>query len=137
MSDAPGHSRQQSSDRGAVSDSKRSTLADVIMEFAAPLLALDPSGATDPEVMGQVMFLVDMCWNLPVLEKSDPEAYARMKHGFDTVMSDLPVPIAQQLSALLADRATRFAAVPFLVQTRVEADSTGKARIVTEARRPR
>lgn len=114
---------------------RRATLSDVIMEFAAPLLALDPTAAAEPDVLRQLMVLVDMCWNLPSLEGTDPGAYATLKQGFEAVVREVPAPMAEQLNELIAARKTRFAAVPFLVHTRVEEDAAGKARIITEARK--
>ena len=83
------------------------------------------------------MVLVDMCWNLPILEETDPAAHARVKHGFDSVVQDLPEPMAVQLRQLLTDRKGRYGSVPFLVQTRVQADATGRPQVFAEARKPR
>jgi hypothetical protein len=117
---------------------QKASLEQVILAFASPLLALDAKAAADPDVLSQLMVLVDMCWNLPVLEASDPAAHARLKQGFDSVVKDVPAPIAEQLRKLLVERTARFAALSFLVHTRVHTDAaTGKAGIVVEARKPR
>lgn len=113
------------------------TLSEVINAFAAPLLALDEQAAADPDVLSQLMVLVDMCWNLPLLETSDPAAHAKLKQGFDNIVNEVPTPVAQQLAALLVDRKARFGALSFLVQSRVDTDASGKARIVPEARKLR
>lgn len=113
------------------------TLSEVIMAFAAPLLELDAKAAADPDVLGQLMVLVDMCWNLPLLETSDPAAHFKLKQGFDNILKDVPKPVADQLQSLLADRKARFGSLAFLVHTRVERDAAGKACIVAEARKPR
>lgn len=107
------------------------------MAFAAPLLELDAQAAADPDVLSQLMVLVDMCWNLPLLEMTDPASHAKLKQGFDNVLKDVPKPVADQLQYLLADRKSRFASVSFLVHTRVERDANGKAQIIPEARKPR
>jgi hypothetical protein len=113
------------------------SLTDVVKEFAEPLLALDPEGASDPDVLRQLMVLVDMCWNLPLLHSSDPDAYTKLKLGFDSVVRDVPGPVAEKLGQLLQDRTGRFGSLPFLVHTGVDIDSAGQARIVAEARKPR
>lgn len=113
------------------------TLSEVITAFAAPLLALDEQAAADPEVLGQLMVLVDMCWNLPLLETSDPATHAKLKQGFDNIVKEVPVPVAEQLAALLVDRKARFGALSFLVHTRVDTDAAGNARITPEARKLR
>ena len=113
------------------------TLSELITAFASPLLALDENAAADPDVLGQLMVLVDMCWNLPLLEQSDPATHAKLKQGFDNIVKEVPAPVAEQLAALLADRKARFGGLSFLVQTRVDTDATGKARITPEARKLR
>jgi hypothetical protein len=113
------------------------SLVEVINAFAAPLLALDAQAAADPDVLSQLMVLVDMCWNLPLLETSDPATHAKLKQGFDNIVKEMPTPVAEQLSALLADRKARFGGLSFLVQTRVDTDAAGNARIVPEARKLR
>jgi hypothetical protein len=117
---------------------QKASLSEVIMAFAAPLLELDAQAAADPDVLSQLMVLVDMCWNLPLLETTDPATHAKLKQGFDNVVKEVPKPVADQLQQLLAERSTgRFAGLPFLVHTRVERDAQGKASIVAEARKPR
>jgi hypothetical protein len=115
---------------------QKATLSDVMRAFAAPLLELDASAAQEPDVLSQLMVLVDMCWNLPLLQSTDPEAYAKLKQGFDNVLAGVPRPVAEQLHKLLEDRMARFGTLQFLVHTRVESDA-GQARMVTEARKPR
>jgi hypothetical protein len=114
-----------------------STLAEVITAFAAPLLALDEKAAADPDVLSQLMVLVDMCWNLPLLETSDPATHAKLKQGFDNIVKEVPSQVAEQLAALQVDRKARFGALSFLVQTRVDTDAAGNARITPEARKLR
>ena len=125
----------------AQSDAKpgaqKHSLNDVIRTFAAPLLELDPEAARDPDVLRQLMVLVDMCWNLPLLRSTDPVAYAKLKEGFDSVVRDIPGPVAEKLGQLLQDRSARFGSLAFLVHTDVDTDNTGQARIATEARKPR
>lgn len=83
------------------------------------------------------MVLVDMCWNLPLLHSSDPDAYKKLKQGFDSVVRDVPGPVAEKLGQLLQDRSARFGSLAFLVHTSVDTDSAGQARLVAEARKPR
>jgi hypothetical protein len=115
---------------------QKASLEEVILAFAAPLLALDEQGAADPDVLSQLMVLVDMCWNLPILESSDPATHAKLKQGLDNVVKDVPTEVADQLRQLLVDRKGRFGALSFVVHTRVESDAAGKLRIVAEARNP-
>lgn len=128
--------REAPSDSAAPAQQK-ATLSEVITAFAAPLLALDANAAAEPDVLAQLMVLVDMCWNLPLLETSDPATHAKLKMGFDNVVKEMPKPVADQLQQLLVDRKGRFGSLAFLVHTRVERDAAGKARIVPEARKPR
>jgi hypothetical protein len=121
----------------AAPTTQKLSVNDVIRAFAAPLLALDPEAASEPDVLRRLIVLVDMCWNLPLLQASDPEAYAKLKQGFDSIVRDVPVPVGEQLEQLLKDRSARFGSLAFLVQTSVDTDSTGQARIVAEARKPR
>jgi hypothetical protein len=121
----------------AQSAPKMATLSEVIEAFAAPLLALDEKAAADPDVLSQLMVLVDMCWNLPLLESDDPATHAKLKQGFDNIVAEVPKPVAEQLAALIADRSARFGSLKFLVHTRVDTDATGKVRITPEARKLR
>jgi hypothetical protein len=123
--------------REAAPTTQKLSLNDVIRAFAAPLLDLDPEAASEPDVLRQLMVLVDMCWNLPLLHASDPDSYAKLKQGFDSVVRDVPGPVAEKLGQLLEDRSGRFGSLAFLVQTSVDTDSTGQAHIVAEARKPR
>lgn len=107
------------------------------MAFAAPLLELDANAAEDPDVLSRLMVLVDMCWNMPLLEKSDPATHAKLKMGFDNVVKEVPKPVADQLKQLLVDRTGRFGSLEFLVHTRVERDAAGNAHIMAEARKAR
>lgn len=116
---------------------KTATLSEVITAFAAPLLALDEKAAADPDVLSQLMVLVDMCWNLPLLEASDPATHAKLKLGFDNIVKEVPPPVAEQLAALIADRKARFGGLSFLVHTHVDTDAAGKVRITPEARKLR
>jgi hypothetical protein len=115
--------------------SQKATLAEVITAFAAPLLALDENAAADPDVLSQLMVLVDMCWNLPLLETSDPATHAKLKQGFDNIVKEVPAQVAQQLAALQVDRKARFGGLSFLVHTHVDTDAAGKVRITPEARK--
>jgi len=124
------------SDQAAPAQQK-ATLSEVIMAFASPLLELDANAAADPDVLSQLMVLVDMCWNMPLLETSDPAAHAKLKMGFDNVVKEVPKPVGDQLKQLLVDRMGRFGSLSFLVHTRVERDAAGKASIVAEARKSR
>jgi hypothetical protein len=108
----------------------------MIMEFAAPLLDLDRAGAADVEVLRSLMMMVEMCWNLPVFEATDPQAYVRFKQGFDQVTESVPEPLAAVLAQLLVDRRTRFAHTPLLIHVRVEEDGPGRARLSAETRLP-
>jgi hypothetical protein len=111
-------------------------VSEMIMEFAAPLLALDRDGASDVDVLRSLMMMVEMCWNLPVFESTDPEAYVRFKEGFDTVTQNIPREIAVVLAQLMENRRTRFGRVPLLIHVKVEEDGPGRARLIAEARMP-
>jgi len=116
--------------------SHRTKVSEMILEFAAPLLNLDREGAADLEVLQSLMMLVEMCWNLPVFEVTEPALYARFKQGFDTATAEVPKEIADALAQLLVDRRSRYGESPVLIHVRVEADGADSARIVAEARMP-
>jgi hypothetical protein len=111
-------------------------VSEMIMEFAAPLLDLDRDGAADVDVLRSLMMMVELCWNLPVFEATDPEAYVRFKQGFDSVTQNVPPEIGSMLAILLENRRTRFGRVPLLIHVRVEEDGPGRARLLAEARMP-
>jgi len=106
------------------------------MEFAAPLLDLDRDGAADVDVLRNLMMMVELCWNLPVFEATDPEAYERFKQGFDRVTQDVPKEIGAVLLQMMAARRTLYAHTPLLIHVRVESDGPGKARLLAETRMP-
>jgi hypothetical protein len=111
-------------------------VSEMILEFAAPLLDLDRDGAADVDVLRSLMMMVEMCWNLPVFEATDPEAYQHFKQGFETVTQNVPPEIATVLAHLMENRRTRFGSVPLLIHVRVEADGPGRARLLAETRMP-
>jgi len=117
-------------------DPSQRKVSAMILQFAAPLLDLDRAGASDVEVLRSLMMMVEMCWNLPVFETTDPDAYVQFKKGFETVTQDVPPEIAAVLEQLLLDRRTRYGHIPLLVHVRVEEAGPGKASLVTEARMP-
>jgi hypothetical protein len=59
-------------------------ISEMLLEFAAPLLQLGADGPPDIKVLGQLMMLTEMCWNLPVFETNDPAAHAHFKQDFDS-----------------------------------------------------
>lgn len=40
-------------------------VSEMILEFAAPLLQLDPVAPHDITMLGEVLLMAEMCWNLP------------------------------------------------------------------------
>ena len=111
-------------------------VSEMILDFAEPLLNLEPGGPPDIKLLRNVLMMAELCWNLPVFETMDGGAYANHKKGFDAVVQAAPGPIANRLRQLIQDRKTRFAGVPFLVTVRVEEDAANNARVIAEARVP-
>lgn len=106
------------------------------MEFAAPLLDLDRDGAKDVDVLRSLMMMVEMCWNLPVFETTDPDAYVKFKQGFEQITQSVPKEIASVLVQLMESRRKRYGRIPLLIHMRVEEDGTGRPRLMAEARMP-
>ncbi len=131
--------REQKPER--VSDAKLSAegvsgkVSEMILQFAQPLLQLEPDGPPDIKAVRNVMMLATVCWNLPVVEAGKGPDGPRIRKMFDEAMASVPESIRRVLLGLLDDRRTKFAAVPFLVIVSVEG-SLDRLRIVAEARMP-
>jgi hypothetical protein len=109
-------------------------VSELVLDFAAPLLRLGPNGLPDIDALRSVLQLAEICWNLPVYERTDKAKHAEFKRGFDSVLQSVPAPIANLLRQLLHERTTRFGAIPFLVTVRVEGQSLDRANVIAEAR---
>ena len=109
-------------------------VSEMILEFARPLLDLEPGGPPDINALRNILMFAELCWNLPVYERAGGAADAEFKKGFDRVLQAAPEAIASRLRQLVQDRKTRFAAIPFLITARVEGESLEQATVVAEAR---
>jgi hypothetical protein len=111
-------------------------LSEMILEFASPLLELDPKGPLNIAALRSMMRLAEMAWNLPVLERGEDPAYASAKRSFDEALAAMPGIVARVLRQLVDDRKGRFAAVPFFVTLQVKGTNLEDARVAAEARMP-
>jgi len=106
----------------------------MFLEFAGPLLELEAGGPPDMAALRNILMFAEFCWNLPVYEQEDKDAYAQFKKGFDHALHAAPERVARCLRQLLVDRKTRFGAMPLLITARVEGQDVEQARVIAEAR---
>lgn len=109
-------------------------VSEMFLEFAQPLIYIEPSGPPDIDTLRHILKFAEMCWNLPVVEREDKAAYALSKAGLDRAVHAAPKVVADRLLQMLRDRTERFGAVPFFITARVEGDELARARVVAEAR---
>jgi hypothetical protein len=112
-------------------------VSEMFLEFAQPLMEIDPGGPPDIQAVRHIMALAMMCWNLPLLLAKQDASAAKTQRMFDDAMSQMPEPVRRALLRLIEDRTTHFALVPFHVLVSVEGTSLKDARIVAEARMSR
>jgi hypothetical protein len=111
-------------------------ISELILEFASPLLELDPKGPLNIAALRSIMRLAEMAWNLPVLERAEDPTYASAKRSFDEALAAMPAIVARVLRQLVDDRKGRFAANPFFVTVEVKGANLDDARVAAEARMP-
>jgi len=111
-------------------------VSEMFLEFASPLLELDPKGPLNIVALRSMMRLVEMAWNLPVLERAEDPTYASAKRSFDEALAATPGIISRVLRQLVDDRKGRFAAVPFFVTVEVKGTNLEGARVAAVARMP-
>ncbi len=110
-------------------------VSEMILEFAQPLFGLD-GGPPDLQSARNIMQMVMLCWNLPVLEAEDRPAAVEMRVAFEQDLARMPDRIKQALMGLVRDRKIKFGGIPFLVLLRIEGTSLENARLIAEARMP-
>jgi len=110
-------------------------ISEMILEFAQPLLEAD-GGPPNIQTARNIMQLVMICWNLPVLEAEGRHRDVDMRKMFDEAIDRMPARLKGLLLGLVADRKTKFESIPFLVNLRIEGSNLEDARLVAEARMP-
>jgi len=110
-------------------------ISEMILEFAQPLLEAD-GGPPNIQAARNIMRLVMICWNLPVLEAEGRHEDVQMRKMFDEAIDRMPARLKGLLLGLVTDRKTKFESIPFLVNLRIEGSNLEDARLVAEARMP-
>jgi len=117
---------------------ERGKVSEMLLEFAEPLLYLDPQGPADIQAFASCLQLAELCWNLPILERngsrSSPRLRTQLRTQFEQILAVVPKPIADVLKNLIETRKVRFGHIPILIRSRVEGDHLNDARVVAEAR---
>lgn len=111
-------------------------VSEMILDFAGPLLNLDPHSSLDLRKLRSVMQLAEICWNLPVFEKMRSANFGAFQREFTRILEASPGPVAEILRELVQDRKERFGGIPFLVTVTVNEAGTGDFRVIAEARMP-
>lgn len=111
-------------------------VAELLREFAEPLLYADPEGPADIETLRTSMWLAMMCWNLPVYEAIGSPLFTQGERTLQEIQSRVPNVVAATLRKLVELRKTKFAAAPFLVIVDVQGKSLRSATIAAEGRMP-
>lgn len=112
-------------------------VSEMFLEFAQPLLEIDPGGPPNVQALNSIMMLAVTCWNLPVMEAQKDAQSSATRKMFDAAMLQMPSIIRDVLLQLVNDRTGKFGAVPFFLTVRVEGKSVKSARIIAEARLPK
>jgi hypothetical protein len=112
--------------------------SEMFLEFAQPLLDLDPSGPPqDLRAMRSILQIAMLCWNLPVMERcSGGTAALGARHEFESAFQHLPTLVRRAIRDRLQARTTQFGAVPIYLAVRLEGTDLTNARLVAEARMP-
>lgn len=105
-------------------------VSEIIVDFARPMIETFGGGPADVETLRNMMMLVCVCWNVPVLQATGDPDVAEHLHWLQT----LPEPLKRMLDDLMRDRRTRFASIPFLVTVEVRGTDLKNASIYAEAR---
>lgn len=103
----------------------------MILEFARPLLdAMGQPGSI--EDLRVAMQLVMVCWNLPILQRKQPQEWDEHRRHFDSVIAASPEPVGSALLGLVEARKTAFAQVPFMVLVEVRGTSLDNCTIYAD-----
>jgi hypothetical protein len=104
--------------------------SEVIVEFAQPLLYVEPDGPPDIKALRNVISVATVCWNAPMWEVQGDRS--PMQQLQPTLMT-APPPIAAAMRKMLASRLTRYAGVPHTIIAEVTGSSLEDARVVARA----
>ena len=104
--------------------------SDVMVEFAEPLLSVEPDGPENIQTLKNVMSLATLCWNAPMREVQGDRSLMEI---LQPVLMAAPEPIAAALRQMLASRLTRYGAVPHTILAEVTGSSLDDARCVARA----
>jgi hypothetical protein len=109
-------------------------VAELVRDFAQPLLYVDPAGPADIETMRTAVLLAMICWNLPVYEATGSQLAAKGTRALKAICEQVPAAVVSTVGQLLEDRKSKFAAAPFIVLVEVTGTTPENATIVAEAR---
>jgi hypothetical protein len=104
--------------------------SEVILEFAAPLLTLDPDGPPDIDALRSVMTIASLCWNAPLAEVQGDRS---LMQQLQPILVTAPDPVAGVLRQMLSARLTRYAGVPHMIIAEVTGSTLDDARCVARA----
>jgi hypothetical protein len=110
------------------------SVAELLRDFAAPLLYVDKSGPHNIDTLKTTIMLAMICWNVPVYEATHSAMFARGERTLSQIKAQVPPRVTQALDQLLQSRKTTFADRPFLVIAEVLGTHPNDASIVAEAR---
>lgn len=104
-------------------DIEPENVADLLLEFATPLLQALPRRGRDAAALRSIFGLAEACWNLPVLEASNAASFVCVKRSFDAAVDSMPPMLAALLQQMLRTRKAQLHAVPFSLTVHVEGTS--------------
>lgn len=105
-------------------------VSEMIMDFAGPIMETVKGGPPDIETLRDMMLLVSLCWNVPVLRATEHPEVTKQLHSLE----GLPEPLKSILDGLMRDRRTKFGSVSFLIAVEVRGTCIDDASIYAEAR---
>jgi hypothetical protein len=110
----------------------------MFLEFAQPLLDLDPSGLPqDLQSMRSVLEIAMLCWNVPVMERfSSGTTGLHARREIDRAFQHAPAAVREAIRERLHARTTQFGVVPVYLLVRLEGTDLANARLIAEARMP-
>jgi hypothetical protein len=110
------------------------TVAELLRDFAAPLLYVDECGPLNIDTLKTTIMLAMICWNVPVYEATHSRMFARGERTLSEIKAQVPRRVMEALDQLIERRKTTFADRPFLVIAEVLGTHPNDASIVAEAR---
>jgi hypothetical protein len=106
-------------------------ISELMLDFAAPLIELDPAGPPDVDAFRTIMMIATLCWNIPVYEaRGNTKLVRDTREG----LRQLPFVIQHIANAMIEDRKGRFGNIPFLVIASVSGTSLDNLKVRAEAR---